>query len=179
MNLYISDLHFGHANCINFDNRPFHDVDEMDRCMIELWNNRVRPEDDVYILGDFAFKSGKTPDWYLRQLKGHKHLIVGNHDKVLLECENAQKYLESIDKMTFVSDEGKLIVLCHFPIAEWNKSRHGSWHIYGHIHARKDETYEYMKTRERALNAGCMINNYTPASFEELVANNKRFQEEN
>ena len=36
MNLYISDLHFGHENAIEFDHRPFADVDEMDRRMIEL-----------------------------------------------------------------------------------------------------------------------------------------------
>ena len=29
MNLYISDLHFGHTNVIRFDNRPFADRDEM------------------------------------------------------------------------------------------------------------------------------------------------------
>jgi hypothetical protein len=34
-----------------------------------------------------------------------------------------------------------------------------------------------MKSRPRALNAGCMINNYAPASFNELVRNNKIFQE--
>ncbi len=32
-----------------------------------------------------------------------------------------------------------------------------------------------MINRERALNAGCMINNYIPASFDELVRNNERF----
>ena len=30
MNLYISDLHFGHKNVILFDHRPFSDVDTMD-----------------------------------------------------------------------------------------------------------------------------------------------------
>lgn len=30
MNLYISDMHLGHANAIDFDNRLFMDVDEMD-----------------------------------------------------------------------------------------------------------------------------------------------------
>lgn len=30
MNLYISDLHFGHKNVIGFDHRPFIDTDEMD-----------------------------------------------------------------------------------------------------------------------------------------------------
>ena len=60
---------------------------------------------------------------------------------------------------------------------QWYKSRHGSWLIYGHIHGARDEVYEFMKTRERALNAGACINNYTPVSFNELVRNNKAFQE--
>ena len=33
LNLYISDLHFGHSNVIRFDHRPFADRDEMDRLM--------------------------------------------------------------------------------------------------------------------------------------------------
>ena len=176
MNLYISDLHFGHANVIDFDNRPFADVDEMDHCMIELWNSRVSPNDDVYIVGDFCFKAGKTPDWYLHQLRGHKHLIVGNHDKITLDCENATKHLESIDKMLHVSDGDKQICLCHYPIADWYKGRHGSWLIYGHIHNRKDDVYEFMKTRDHALNAAAAINNYTPVSFDELLRNNRAFQ---
>ena len=91
MNLYISDLHFGHKNVILFDHRPFSDVDTMDHCLIQLWNSRVSADDDVYIVGDFCYRSGRTPDWYLRQLNGHKHLIIGNHDKATLDCENAAK----------------------------------------------------------------------------------------
>lgn len=41
----------------------------------------------------------------------------------------------------------------------------------------RDEVYEFMKTRERALNVGACISNYTPASFNELVRNNKAFQD--
>lgn len=179
MNLYISDLHFGHANAIKFDQRPYANVDEMDRCLIENWNSRVSKDDDVYIVGDFCFRSCKTPDWYLKQLIGHKHLIVGNHDKNTLDCENAAKYLETIDKMLFVTDKDKPICLCHFPIAEWNKARHGSWHIYGHIHGDTSEVYQFMQSRERALNAAACINNYIPASFDELVRNNEVFREKN
>lgn len=178
MNLYISDTHFGHENCICFDERPFANAQEMDRIMIDLWNNRVSPEDDVYILGDFCFRSKLTPDWYLKQLAGHKHLIIGNHDQVTLNCEEAAKYLESIDKMKYVPDGKNHICLCHFPIAEWNKRRHGSWHIYGHIHADRGDVYQFMKTRGHALNAAACINNYTPASFDELVRNNELFQEQ-
>lgn len=178
MNLYISDLHFGHANVIRFDHRPFFDVDSMDDAMIKMWNSRVSADDDVYIVGDFCFKSNRTPDWYLRQLKGHKHLIIGNHDKITIECENAARYLESMDKMLHVSDEDKQICLCHYPLVEWYKSRHGSWHIYGHIHGSRDESYQFMKTKEHALNAAACINNYTPVSFNELLRNNRLFQQE-
>ena len=113
----------------------------------------------------------------MSRLKGHKHLVVGNHDKVTLDCREAAKYLESVDKMMHVADDGKQICLCHYPIADWFGSWHGSWHIYGHIHGQKQEVYHFMKTRERALNASACINNYTPASFSELLHNNKAFQE--
>ena len=57
MNYYTSDLHLGHKNVIKFDNRPYSDVDEMDDCLIKNWNNKVTDNDDVYIVGDFAFKA--------------------------------------------------------------------------------------------------------------------------
>lgn len=177
MNLYISDTHFGHTNSIRFDNRPFSDADEMDHAMIKLWNSRVDNSDDVYIIGDFCYKSKYTPDWYLRQLKGHKHLIIGNHDRVTLDCANAIKHLESIDSMLHVEDNGEHFCLCHYPLTEWYGSNRGTWHIYGHIHANKNDTYQFMRTREHALNAAACINNYTPASHKELIYNNKLFQE--
>lgn len=175
MILYTGDLHFGHSNVIGFDHRPFADVGEMDRVMIELWNGRVMPDDTVYIVGDFCYRSTRPPEWYLRQLKGHKILILGNHDMPILNNPEALHYLEGVEKMMHIQDGGNQICACHFPIAEWNGFYKGSWHIYGHIHNQKNETYEFMKTRQRALNAGCMINNYTPVSFNELVRNNEKF----
>ena len=122
MNLYISDTHFGHRNVINFDRRPFADIEQMNRALIALWNDRVQPDDDVWILGDFCYRSEREPEWYLRQLKGHKHLIVGNHDNVTLESKNASRYLESIDNMVNCSDclnkENVQVILMHYPIAE-------------------------------------------------------------
>ena len=179
MNLYISDLHFGHSNVINIDHRPFADRDEMDAIMIQLWNSRVSPDDHVYIVGDFCYRSGNTADWYLRQLKGHKHLIIGNHDGDTLKNEKAMSYFETVEKMMHVSDNGKQICLCHFPIAEWNGFYKGHWHIYGHIHSRLDDTYYFMRNREHALNAAACINNYTPVSMNELIRNNELFNASN
>ena len=176
MILYTSDLHFGHANAIKFDHRPFGDKDEMDRVLIELWNGRVQPDDTVYIVGDICYKSEHTPDWYLSRLKGHKILILGNHDWKIQDDPKTLRYLDGLEKMLRIKDGDKDIVLCHYPLAEWEGYYHGIWHIYGHIHNTKSETYEIMKNKERALNAGCMINNYTPVSFNELVRNNEIFK---
>lgn len=78
-----------------------------------------------------------------------------------------------------IKDGNDDIVLCHYPLACWNKEHYGSWHIYGHIHeaGREDrnESAKYMKNKPKALNAGCMINNYAPASLNELIKNNEKF----
>ena len=50
MNYFISDLHFGHKNCLSFDNRPFKSIEENDETIIKNWNNTVKIDDDVTIL---------------------------------------------------------------------------------------------------------------------------------
>lgn len=91
----ISDTHFGHANIIKLADRPFKNVDEMNKTIINNWNSIVNDEDIVYILGDFSFK-GKSADYYAKQLKGRKILIKGNHDKIDRE---SRKYFEKNIKL--------------------------------------------------------------------------------
>ena len=176
---FVSDTHFGHKNIMLHDHRPFSDVEEMWAAMKQLWNGRVAKNDDVWILGDFCFRSAKDPVTYLRELKGKKHLIIGNHDKELLKDEAAMKYFETVDDYRKIHDNGNTIILCHYPLAEWDGYFRGSWHIYGHIHGSTNDAYHFMKDRERALNAGCMINSYTPASLNELIRNNELFRKNN
>lgn len=170
MKYYIADIHFGHKNVLTFDNRPFANVDEMDREMIRLWNMTIGAQDEVYIVGDFACRNERPAEWYLSQLQGHKYLVIGNHDGNLLRNEKAMGYFEAADKMMHVSDEGHQICICHFPLAEWNGFYRGSIHIYGHIHNRQDEAWEFMKTRSNAYNAGCMLHGYKPVTLKELRA---------
>ena len=176
-NFYISDTHFGHANIMRHCNREFFNVDEMDEVFIKNWNSVVTDNDDVYILGDFCYRNDKSAEWYLRKLKGRKHLVIGNHDGELLKNPQAMAQFETVDKMQHITDGDKHICLCHFPIAEWNGFHKGHWHIYGHIHGRLDDTYYFMRNRERALNAAACINNYTPVSLNELIRNNQNFKE--
>ena len=92
-------MHFGHKNVIKFDNRPFNDVDEMDAELIRLWNSKVSADDHVYIIGDLCFRNGRQEQWYIKQLNGHKHLILGNHDVKIQSNAEAMAYFESIDQM--------------------------------------------------------------------------------
>lgn len=177
MKFYISDLHFGHRAVLDFENRPFSDVEEMDNALIYLWNSRVTKNDQVYILGDFAFHNEKPYSDYLKRLQGQKHLLIGNHDKKLLKDTEAMNCFVSVDPYLEITDEQKHIILCHFPIAEWNGIFRGTYHIYGHLHNRTDGAFQYMRQYETALNAAACINNYTPSSFNELVRNNQYFKE--
>ena len=81
MKHYISDLHFGHKNVLKFDRRPFSSVEEMNQTILDNWNNTIKSDDDVYLLGDIFWKNDLA-DEILPKLKGQKHLILGNHDRI-------------------------------------------------------------------------------------------------
>lgn len=178
MKYYIADAHFGHVNVIKFDKRPFNSVDEMDKYMIEAWNSRVQKWDDVYIIGDFAVRNEKTVKYYASRLNGHKHLVLGNHDKLSDEDKECFVTIEKMMHITdYVGEQKYEICLCHYPIAEYNGYYKGHYHIYGHIHGNRNDTYEFMSQfRPKALNAGCMINNYMPVTLGELIGNNEYFK---
>ena len=88
----------------------------------------------------------------MRQLKGHKILILGNHDAPILDNPKALHYLEGVEKMMNIRDGDKKICLSHYPLAEWDGYYYGNWHIYGHIHNNRNEAYEFMKTKDHAVN---------------------------
>ena len=80
MKFYTSDLHLGHDNIIRFDNRPFGSVGEMTEEIIDNWNSVVSKNDDVYILGDFAWRNdiGYAA---LKQLRGNKYFVRGENNQ--------------------------------------------------------------------------------------------------
>ena len=77
---FTSDMHLGHANIIEFTDRPFKDIEDMNSKLIANWNARVKPNDTIFHLGDFCFHSGLSANSYLKKLNGNVILIKGNHD---------------------------------------------------------------------------------------------------
>ena len=176
--LYFADPHFGHENVIRLDHRPFISAEEMDLIMIENWQKKIRKDDEVYIVGDFCYRNGKDPEWYLEQLPGKKYLVIGNHDQKMLKRPGIMNYFEDVSEMMHVTDNGRRICRCHFPLCEWNGYYRDSYHIYGHIHNCLSDTCMIMRRRKNAYNAAASINDYTPCTLDEIIINNIRFEKE-
>ena len=77
---FIADTHFGYANIIKYENRPFCNVEEINRVIIDRWNQTVSKEDTVYHLGDFFLTYTKKQMEIMNRLNGEIILIRGNHD---------------------------------------------------------------------------------------------------
>lgn len=186
MNYYISDLHFDHKNIIKFDNRPFSDVEEMNQALINNWNSVIQNNDTVYILGDFCW--GKADRWVeiLKQLKGQKVLIQGNHDLTKYPSELKKMFQNIVDYLEIKDGENK-VILSHYPIPFYKRDYlKNVYMLYGHVHT----TFEYYATVALKLmshkcdnrelgagksynhfyNVGCMLLGYTPRTLYEVVA---------
>lgn len=174
MNYYISDTHLGHYNIIRLCSRGFKTVEEMDEVIINNWNSVVKDTDTVYIGGDFCFKSGKDPVEYLKRLNGHKVLCIGNHDKSLLKNPAARKYFDYIGDIINITDGDKRIVLCHYPMVEWDGFFRGTVHLYGHIHNNtQNATYDIVKNIPNCYNIGADVLGFTPRTLDEIIEMNK------
>lgn len=77
---FIADIHFGDERILHYEQRPFDDIDEMEEKLIQNWNESVREEDRVYVLGDFSSETKEKNKEILNRLSGQKILIMGNHD---------------------------------------------------------------------------------------------------
>ena len=169
MNYYIADTHFGHDNIRRFSKRPFKTVEEMDNTIINNWNNKVTDNDDVYILGDFSYKS-YDPIKYLKQLNGKKHLIIGNHDSHLLKNSVSKKYFVEVADIKMIKDGNTQITLCHYPLLEWNGYYRNVLHFYGHVHnTYHNETTQYASSMKNAYNVGVDIIGFAPCTLEEII----------
>ena len=134
---FISDTHWGHTNIIKYSNRPFNSVEEMNEALVKNWNERVQQHDTVYHLGDFAFTQYDALKKTARRLNGTKHLILGNHDKAIIQHREdliSSGTFASIQNYVELKHAGEFFVLFHYGQRVWNKSHHGSIHLYGHSH---------------------------------------------
>lgn len=130
-----SDPHFGHQGVCRFMRndgvtklRPWDSVEEMDEHLVKVYNERVKPNDKVYFLGDVVInrKSLKT----LSRLNGDKVLIRGNHD--IFRDDEYREYFRELRAYHVMNG----LILSHIPVHESSLARFGA-NIHGHLHANR------------------------------------------
>jgi calcineurin-like phosphoesterase family protein len=150
-----SDLHFGHVNIKNFcpaTRSHYRDVSHMNSEMIRMWNDLICDDDVVYILGDVCFMRLDDAVATVRELKGKKILIEGNHDQKLLKNSEFRSCFAEIHKYLDINRNGVKIVMFHYPIAEWDQQYRGSVHFHGHLHGKPSGIERY-RARDVSIDA--------------------------
>ena len=193
-NWFTSDTHWNHKNVIKYCNRPFKQVcnvcdgtkedcaecngdgffplvEEMNEKLIENWNKVVKPNDQVYHLGDLIFASKKAHVTELfKRLNGHIHWIYGNHDKSFRNAPGAAwqgDYKEvKINKQKFI--------LSHYPFMSWNGQHNGTVMLHGHCHGNLKHN-----GTDLLIDVGTDCWNYTPAHVDEIMAEVEKIKAKN
>jgi len=165
-----ADLHLGHANIIKYcpSSRPYlksdgtPDVEAMSVGMAAAWDSVVRPDDDIYVLGDLGFKPKLVEPWVL-QRPGRKYWVPGNHDPHGGHAREAiaRLFVRTADIMD-IKVEGQGIVLCHYPMLRWDGASFGSWMLHGHTHGDLELPYP-MRLKDVGVDVFPR-----PVSFQEL-----------
>lgn len=137
----ISDLHFAEDDLKRaFPNRP------SDEELVKMINSKVGKKDLILILGDCGSLD------YIRQLRGHKVLIAGNHDTGM------EKYKEVFDWVfSGALIIGEKLILSHEPVEiPW------AFNIHGHNHNQK-------KNQKNHFNVCADVLGYLPINFNQFL----------
>lgn len=154
---FIADTHFGEGNIMNYENRPFESVADMNQTMITNWNALVSDEDKVYVLGDFGADGQEAV--VLNQLKGIKYLVKGNHDTRANAYYRKAGFEEVYDCPILLEN---FWILSHEPLYVNTNMPYAN--LFGHVHNSplfKDYSKQHFCVSVERIN-------YTPIAFEEI-----------
>jgi len=168
----VSDTHFGHTGVCRFTRddgvtklRPWDSSEEMDEAMVKAWNERVKPTDKVYHLGDVVMSRRSLG--IMSRLNGDKVLIRGNHD--IFKDEDYRAHFRELRAYHVMNG----MILSHIPIHEESLGRFGV-NIHGHTHANR-----VMKDGKIDVRYHCVCveqtPDYAPILFEDVI---KRIKDE-
>lgn len=196
MQFFISDLHFYHESLLTkMDKRGFASCEEMHEYIIGKWNGKVRPQDEVVILGDISMERGKLTSDILDRLNGRLYLVVGNHDNYLRDRRFDASRFEWVKDYAVLHDNKRKIVLSHYPImcydGQYRRDKEGNpktFMLYGHVHDTQDEVLlnrfiwqvrhtfhqgpgdkEPLPIPCQMINCFCMFSDYTPLTLDEWI----------
>ena len=177
---FTSDTHFCHKNILEYCQRPFANVEEMNNEIISRWNQVVRNDDIVFHLGDFCL--GNPNKWHaiLDRLKGKIYLILGNHDAEYIN-ESVMQRFEDISYQLLLNVNGQKIYLNHYPFLSYSGETNSTWQLFGHIHSNQHncriiDEQRISLLRPNQYDVGVDNNNFFPVSYRQIedIINRRR-----
>jgi len=185
---FTSDWHVGHAKVLEFDKRPFRDLDHMHSVLINNYNSSVTDNDVCYFLGDVGLAKGETVKEVISKLNGTKVLLLGNHDRNTFSMYD-HGFDVVLNTAVFYLGE-KRISMSHCPLpgikredvtgmkgAKEGENWHGEFkqirftshdntvdfHVHGHIHSGPHCNKEVFTDKQ--MDVGVAANQYRPVSL--------------
>ncbi len=158
MSTYVySDPHFDSEKIINYCNRPFKSVTDMNEALIANYNSVVGKNDLCYWLGDIMY--GATKDKVRKVLSlmhGRKYLILGNHDRGhRVNWWLSAGFDKVFENPVYLAQH--YIMLSHEPLPEFgNMPPIVNYH--GHIHI---QDYDFANHKQ-CINVSVERTNYRP-----------------
>ena len=180
-NIYISsDLHLFHNKEFLYKSRNFDNITEMNHTIIDNFNSIVKPEDDLYLLGDLLLGGGDRLEdglGLLTWLNGKLHLVRGNHDSnKRWEAYSTLSNVVEQENAIFLKYNKYHLFLSHFPSICTNyddkKLKQCTINLCGHTHALNP-----FIDMEKGLIYHCEVdtNNCYPWLLDDIIENIKEY----
>ena len=174
--------------------RNFQTLEEMNELIVNNINKYVKADDILYHLGDWSFGGIENIWEFRKQINCKNiYLVPGNHDhhikkNKLIECNTdwcynhiknfldfslpcpekssvpAQQLFNILPELTKIIIDKQEIILCHFPLDEWENMDRGSIHLHGHCHGTKNDSF--MNTYCKRKDVGIDNPEFRPYSWE-------------
>jgi calcineurin-like phosphoesterase family protein len=154
-----ADLYLGYTNIIRRNNRPFMNVEEMNKLLLKNWNETVSSDDIVYFLGDISYgESAKNMDYWLKRLSGNIVFIKGDDD--------FSEDIEFLLDYVMVEIGNKHFCLVHNP-ADAPENFDG-WIIHAHNYSHDLQKHPFIDRERKTINISLEATEYRPVSFTEI-----------
>jgi len=190
---FTSDWHIGHNNCLEFDKRPFKNINHMHTVLINNYNASVKVNDVCYFVGDVGLcKDSELIMEIIGKLNGTKVLVIGNHDK---SPSFMGQMFDVVLNGVVLTIAKERVTISHCPLMGlfredvsglrgsvdgegWHgesrpKNRllsfknEGQFHLHGHVHAGPLNP-KSNKIENKQYDIGVVGNDYRPVSISQI-----------
>jgi len=120
---FYADPHFGHAKILDYEKRPFADVEEMNRELIARYNSMMGTVQTCLWAGDAFLMPFDEAKKVMDRLNGKKALLLGNHDRSAKRMAELGFTVVTGELVLYMG--GRTVRVSHYPYWTGEADRHG------------------------------------------------------